>query len=794
VKRELSQDRAVQRCGDAMALIACAALETARFDAHGLNLAALAVTLCALASVWLARWQMNRLRNRGDERAMVVACIVTGILVLPSVVEWMLQAWFGLGQAREFHLCVLLRNLMLAITATAQSRWHRQLIGLLSLFLIVFVSSQANDPWSWLLAFAYGIVGVVWLAMFYWSGLADHFAERTTSRVPVVFSSRRLAMTTTAAFAIVTLLSIPILTGATLFGVNTTTAIAGWFSTSGGTDDCDPFARAGVNDGDALVRGTDNAESFGPIESDVFLNTDEPSLYDVFNDMYGEPKKIKQMERAIGLAPSFNKSGEEQKWAENRKLSREFSTVRSRPRRKDGKKLQDTNSPALLYVAGRTPLHLRVEVFDAFDGTTWTCGHDPAELLRKSSLTVRNEHGKPWIHTGLLAAFRQSPDDEAHVVKVIRLDTNHIPAPARLGKLHIDKIDRADFFAWADGDIVQMTREKVPSCTVIRMVSQTPSREQLGTLPQPIPAASLPVPQNPRTDLVSRLAKEWAGDAERGWSQVEVIASRLREHCEYAPDEVLPEECRDSVAHFLLNSRRGPDYLFASAAAVLLRHLGYSTRVVSGFYASPGSFDSRSRHTPVLPSDVHFWTEVELGSGVWATVEATPGYATLEPPVGIAQQCLLAICAAGRWCYQHIIGLIACVLVLAGVVYCRRLLCDVVLQVWWNIASRRSVDSCVRATVRLIEHRFRWAGRSRPTHVSPVRWYTQTTIDHTDANLMRRLAAMLEWSLYAPMSVKSQQSNWSQQAFRETCLWAIHHWSVRRCRANVNIPYTCKKS
>ena len=65
--------------------------------------------------------------------------------------------------------------------------------------------------------------------------------------------------------------------------------------------------------------------------------------------------------------------------------------------------------------------------------------------------------------------------------------------------------------------------------------------------------------------------------------------------------------CTDVVAEFLLESRRGPDYLFASSAAVLLRSLGYPTRLVSGLYAAPGKYDPRTRHTPVTRDDVHFW-------------------------------------------------------------------------------------------------------------------------------------------------------------------------------------------
>src|SRR5207244_6392008 len=71
-----------------------------------------------------------------------------------------------------------------------------------------------------------------------------------------------------------------------------------WLPTSGGTGGYDPFARGGVNDGDEEVRG-DNAHSTGMTETDTFLDSPLPSLYDMISDVYGEPFKPKDQESAI---------------------------------------------------------------------------------------------------------------------------------------------------------------------------------------------------------------------------------------------------------------------------------------------------------------------------------------------------------------------------------------------------------------------------------------------------------------------------------------------------------------
>ena len=67
------------------------------------------------------------------------------------------------------------------------------------------------------------------------------------------------------------------------------------------------------------------------------------------------------------------------------------------------------------------------------------------------------------------------------------------------------------------------------------------------------------------------------------------MVSNLRQH--YAHDRLATAAPAsiDVVADFLLGSRRGPDYLFASAAVVMIRSLGYPARLVSGLLRGPRS-------------------------------------------------------------------------------------------------------------------------------------------------------------------------------------------------------------
>lgn len=787
MKHEPRQDVTGQWSGDLLVLLASAVLEAARFNAHGLSVSGCALTGCVVLAAIGVRWRLSRLLQNRDERSVAIMAVVLAFVVLPSAIEWALHAWFGFGQASEFHLGVWLRNFMLGTAATSRYRGHPRLSVLLSLFLIVLASVLGEDGLTWTLTAVYCLVGAWWLATLYWNGLKGHFITESKRRLPRVVQRRWLIV---SALAVVVLFAVlaPILAGKTLGGARAATAIAGWFPTSGGTGEYDPFARAGVNDGDALVSATENAASVGPVESDVFLSTDQPSLYDVFNDMYGEPS-MKPLDRAVSLDASRNQDAQEQKPAESKQLGREFSTLRNRPPKDKRTRLNDLNSPALLYVAGRTPLHLRVQAFNTFDGNAWTWRREPREDYAPS-LSVAFTNHQPWVTGRAPTAFWQPAHEDLHVVKIVHLDTNHIPAPPHLSRLHIDKIDRTDFFSWAEGDVLQMTREKIPPFTIIHIGSQVAALDQLQDRHRPLDDAassrsdpSRAVPQTERTAAIAELAKRWAGDAEPGWAQVAAIVSHLREEYDHAPDAVVPAECKDSVAHFLLDSQRGPDYLFASASTVLVRQLGYPARVVSGFYVAPENFDARSRHTPVCAQDVHFWAEVELSRNYWATIEATPGYEVLQPPATITERCLAALRAGWLWCWNRAVSLTAVCLALFGLVRLRRPFLDILLRCLWNLTARRSADACIWATVRLLDRRCRWAERPRPAFVTLARWYGGC--DDADEAVReakhQQFLAMLDWSFYAPTPEKRRRCAWSRRHIHDTCLWALRYWSLRRC-------------
>ena len=785
MKHEPRHSLAVELGGDLLALLACAALEATRFGSQWLSVPAGVITGCVVLSAFLVRWRLSRLSEDSDSRPALVMAVLFGFATIPTGVELAIQYWFGLGQAVEFHAAVWLRNLMLAMVATSSWRGHLRLAGLLSLFLVIFASSLAEDRAAWILTTVYGVVGVWWLTALYWSGLQGHFVAESRRRIPLIGQRRRL-VPMLAVLVVLLIVIAPLLAGTALFGVSATTAINGWFSTSGGTGGCDPFARAGVNDGDALVRGTDDAKSVGPVESDVFLTGNEPSLYDLFNDMYGKPVKPKKLERSVALASPRGGPKREQKSAESKRLSREFSTLRNQPPKKKRARPNDLDSPALLYVAGRTPLHLRVHEFNTFDGTTWTSDPDPVDQGRKAAMMIQFEGKKPWLTTGLPVAFSQPLYSDLHVLKIVNLATNHIPAPAGLSRLHIDKIDQPDFFARAEGDVVRMNRERIPPFTVISTVSQVPSQTQLQELRPSFahesshPNAFSTVPRTSRSAEIAQLAKRWAGDSRPGWSQVAAVVAHLRQECQSDPAAVAPAGCDDSVAHFLFDSHRGPDYQFASASAILLRHLGYSTRVVSGFYAAPQNFDSRSQHTPVLAQDVHFWAEVELGPR-WATVEATPGYEVLEPPATICQRCLEAMQAAWLWCCNSALSLTIGGIVMAGIVRFRQRILDALLQVYWRIVASRSSEACILATTWLLDRRCRWAGRARPVFITPARWYGDHDWPdgHAAESLRRTFPAMVNWYFYAPASVRRLPPAWTRQEVHAICRGVLRAWSNR---------------
>ena len=81
--------------------------------------------------------------------------------------------------------------------------------------------------------------------------------------------------------------------------------LPGWFWSSGGDRWSDDFAREGVGDGNQVRAASDIAQSFGPVDSNIFMESDKPTLFDVATDLYGLPRKPKHLSRAVSLEEEF---------------------------------------------------------------------------------------------------------------------------------------------------------------------------------------------------------------------------------------------------------------------------------------------------------------------------------------------------------------------------------------------------------------------------------------------------------------------------------------------------------
>jgi hypothetical protein len=180
----------------------------------------------------------------------------------------------------------------------------------------MFVGIIIEYPVIYILVAIYAVVGWLWLTGAYWDQLQGGFSATSSKRLPY-------AMLLTVSLLFV---GLALSVGWIVSQSASTTALAGFMPSSGGTQWHDVFARMGMTDGDAMVGGKDHADSVGPVESELFLADDKPSLFDVASELYGEPIKNKsRAERAIAL--STEKTLENEHAARNKKQGQESTPV-----------------------------------------------------------------------------------------------------------------------------------------------------------------------------------------------------------------------------------------------------------------------------------------------------------------------------------------------------------------------------------------------------------------------------------------------------------------------------------
>lgn len=639
----------------------------------------------------------------------------------------------GTGRSGEVVLMDGLKHIVLGMVVVSYWKQYRRLAVLLSLFLMMFSVSISFDRTLQVAAGLFAAIALFWAAADYWEGLRESLIAESKGGVP-----RWAVGGVAVAF-------VAVLATASTGNAERLNNLWGFMPSAGGDGWYDPYARDGVRDGDAVVAGSENIKSIAPIEDGPFMVDDRPTLYDVFDDSYDEPVKKMKRQRAIGVKQDFASDACKKRLAALKKAGKEFSTFR-KPAEGGSGKVSDRDGGALFYVAGRTPLHLRLRALDLFDGVTWVEEED-----KPGRFEIREVDGKPWAIPPLPPrTFAIFDGGEGHVLKIIDLDSAAIPSPPHVRGVHIDKVDRADFFELAHADIPALDRDAIPPLTTIHVSSEVVDPATLDDewrLSATAGPSYTVWPDHPDWERIVTLADDYASDTDGRHDEVTTIIGRLRSEYRYERGIGTPEEERlaevtgagaegdreaeagradDSlpIAKFLFETRVGDDYHFATAAAMLLRARGYATRLVQGFYADPADYDPKARNTPIKTDDVHTWCEVYLGNSVWLTVEATPGYEVLGPPPTILQQLATAAGDAAGFVAARPLGSVATV-VLALLAWVFRFdFLDFADTAAWRLFAGGS--SRLTAAARLLERRGRRAGLTRPAGTTLRRWLGST--------------------------------------------------------------------
>ena len=636
----------------------------------------------------------------GEKLPWPCVVILVALFIAPPATESLTREWFGFGRPLEMQLVIGLRNLTLGFVALSAASLALRMAAVSGLFLVLFSVAVCPRPEIVVLTMAFGLVGSLWLVCRYRESLLGTvIANEQPTGATLLRTKLPLRRLSLLVFLVSTAVLLPVI------GPDRAVAFLGELvPTSGGTGDQDPFSRGGVNDGPEEAAGS-NPMSTGFVKTDQFLDSPLPSLYDVSTDMFGEPRKPNEQERTIAL--SLGQVRELPKPPpDSQRPSRSFSTHRQAPRQP--RFPEGRSARALFEVEGRTPLHVRVASYDFFDGYRW---HEA--FVGVGGARIQQEPEGNWMSLFWGPRNRDFfADDDEHSFKIAKLKGRLLPTPPHLTHFRVGQVDQPNWFSWLHGQgTLTLVPRDMPSGITIETRCRTIDRDRLESAnlwtSRSGEDSSVQLPNQLVDPRIPELAEAWTSGSPRGWPQVRAILDRLRSEYTFDREYREPADCHDPLSHFLFESRRGPDYQFANATVVMLRSLGYPTRLTQGFYAAPAHYDSESGHTPVVAEDLHWWPELRLPNGDWIVLEPTPGYDTLGPYWNWSTRLLATFDRLWSWVVSHPILTISLVAIFLLLIWKRRYLIDRLLVCRWYCLRHGSWRGCVLSTCRLLERRAR---------------------------------------------------------------------------------------
>jgi hypothetical protein len=730
----------------------------------------------ALASGWiglglLAYWVIPRPAHPSEKPNKWIVLFITLLFFSPFGIEPWRREYLGDGYPLELQMVCGLRNAGLGLAACAGWFHCLKLAAVASLFLALFSAAMTNHPVVMVMLGLYALAGGIWLALRHWGGLQSLFLQREKMIRGEVVAREGWPWLS------LSLLAIPLLGALALavFGPrHVPYALGEWLPTSGGSGETDLYARRGLGHGPEEVAGP-NARAAGMVETDRMIEDNKEALVDAISDMYGPPHKPRNNPERMIPAGRMDVIQFHGRLPENRRPNRDFDTSRqgpNNPRRPESQKAR-----GLFEVQGRTPLHIRRVVYEIYDveNNRWIEGRKPAARL----LEAEENYWFRFLHFRPPRWYLQ---DLTHKFKTADYEDNLVPTPALGTHVRIKLVDRADYYDWDyDGVLTLAGRKRLPPGVVIstrchtldfdRLPPEAFASLGLGTGFSP---AMLEVPSSLQAELQC-LAYSWAGNQPWGWPQIHAILTQLREHYVLDWQASAPAEHPQPILWFLSESHRGPDYLFASAATLMFRSLGYPTRLCLGYYVSPDAYDPKTDHTPVRTTDLHFWPEVLLSDGQWLVVEPTPGYEVLGPVLPVWERLAGAVKAAVAWLSGHWWQvLIVSALLLAAVVWCRTLWDFLAVQTWlWF--SGRSWRDWVLGAQSILEQRAKWSGYTRLPGQTCRAWLETALCQQPrqDADLIW-YTQLLDWAAYGP----PLPPPWPPADIQQVCQRVVRSWTL----------------
>lgn len=298
------------------------------------------------------------------------------------------------------------------------------------------------------------------------------------------------------------------------------------------------------------------------------------------------------------------------------------------------------------------PLYVRGSAFDFFDGRVWgRTGLDFAFKGRGGARRSADGRAWAWKGGGSLV-FPVEPADKQAPAWEFTIASMNLTVLFTVGGAWI--VEGPDAQGWFDHtDSLHLAQPYMGGIRYRQYAlpeGRWPSDAAVAAKPEILRRAlDVSTSADPR---VAELAREWTRGLSDPEAKARAVASRLRAEYGYS---TFSDGKNTSLEHFLFAGKRGNCEYFATAAAVLLRHAGVPTRLVSGFVAD--GWNEYGLFYDVRQSNAHAWIEAYLPGKGWTRFDATPGQSRLSGAADVLAR------RVERWFdalqvswYRHIIG------------------------------------------------------------------------------------------------------------------------------------------